>query len=225
GKAATLANMAGVIAQQGDVGRALQLWQQSLEILEKIGNVRGKAATLANMAWAAGEQGDTERQFQLNLDAARSLARVYAWLDLVTVLGNLGTRGKGDAIRYLAQAMWLLVRVTGPVEDSVKIAAILLEKVGMKSPAAPTLAAGAVFMAATRGESDPKHEEMQRLALGMLAACAAARQVPEDQLKEWIEKEGLLDPGQWRPKLDAALEEMAGGEEYWLFDRALFHQK
>ena len=33
GKAATLNNMAGVIAQQGDIDRALGLWAESLEIV------------------------------------------------------------------------------------------------------------------------------------------------------------------------------------------------
>ncbi len=58
GKAVTLNNMAGVIADQGDIEQALQLWNQSLELCERIGDVQGKAATLANMAYIAGETGD-----------------------------------------------------------------------------------------------------------------------------------------------------------------------
>lgn len=54
----TLNNMAGVIADQGDIEQALQLWNQSLELCERIGDVQGKAATLANMAYIAGETGD-----------------------------------------------------------------------------------------------------------------------------------------------------------------------
>ncbi|MEM8505958.1 MAG: CHAT domain-containing protein, partial [Cyanobacteria bacterium P01_D01_bin.1] len=64
-KSATLHNMAGVIAQQGDIERALSLWQESLEIKERIGDVQGKAATLNNMAGVIAQQGDIERALSL----------------------------------------------------------------------------------------------------------------------------------------------------------------
>ena len=67
------------------------MWNQSLELIERIGNVQGKAATLANMAYMAGETGDKARQLTLNLQAAQALGQVRAYVDLVTVLGNLGT--------------------------------------------------------------------------------------------------------------------------------------
>ncbi|MCU0568217.1 MAG: tetratricopeptide repeat protein [Oculatellaceae cyanobacterium Prado106] len=66
-KAAILNTMALVIAQQGDIDRALELWQQSLEIQERIGDVKGKAATLANVAYWAGERGDRTQQLELKL--------------------------------------------------------------------------------------------------------------------------------------------------------------
>ncbi len=50
--------MAMVVEQQGDVDRALQFWQESLEIQEKIGDVQGKAITLANMAETLATRGD-----------------------------------------------------------------------------------------------------------------------------------------------------------------------
>jgi len=46
--------MAGLIAQRGDIEGAIALYQQSLEIKERINNVQGKAATLASMAYLAG---------------------------------------------------------------------------------------------------------------------------------------------------------------------------
>jgi hypothetical protein len=52
---ATLSNMAGLIAQREDIEGAIALYQQSLEIDERINNVQGKAATLANMAYLAGK--------------------------------------------------------------------------------------------------------------------------------------------------------------------------
>jgi len=45
-KAATLSNLAGIYANKGEIDQAIALFQQSLEINEKIGNVQGKAMTL-----------------------------------------------------------------------------------------------------------------------------------------------------------------------------------
>ncbi|MEH1970501.1 tetratricopeptide repeat protein, partial [Nostoc sp.] len=64
-KAAILNNMAGVIADQGDIPKAIALWEQSLEIFEQIGDVQGKATTLGNMALIIAQQGDIPKAIAL----------------------------------------------------------------------------------------------------------------------------------------------------------------
>ena len=222
GKAATLHNMAGVIAQQGDVDRAMKLWQESLEIDESIGNVQGKAATLANMAWAAGQNGDRVRELELNFQAARALADIRARPDLIIVLGNLGFGESPQAICFLAQALWLLLRTTAPIDNSVLTAARFLQKIGPDSEHGPSVAAAAVYFAATRGEAHPKKNELQGLASRMLGACAQARNLTQEQLETWVSSEGLLDPSRWLPRLEGSLANLVGDEKNWLFDRSVF---
>jgi len=222
GKAATLHNMAGVIAQQGDVDRAMTLWQESLEIDESIGNVQGKAATLANMAWAAGQNGDRVQELELNFQAARALADIRAWPDLIIVLGNLGSGESPQAICFLAQALWLLLRTTAPIDKSVFTAARLLQKIGPDSEHGPSVAAAAVYFAATRGEAHPKKDELQDLAFRMLSACAQARNLTQEQLETWVASEGLLDSSRWLPRLEGSLAHLVGDEKNWLFDRSVF---
>ena len=222
GKAATLNNMAGVIAQQGDVDRAMTLWQESLEIDESIGNVQGKAATLANMAWAAGQNGDRVQELELNFQAARALADIRAWPDLIIVLGNLGSGESPQAICFLAQALWLLLRTTAPIDKSVFTAARLLQKIGPDSEHGPSVAAAAVYFAATRGEAHPKKDELQDLAFRMLSACAQARNLTQEQLETWVASEGLLDSSRWLPRLEGSLAHLVGDEKNWLFDRSVF---
>ena len=221
GKAATLSNMAGVIAQQGDVGRALGLWNESLELDEKIGDVKGKAATLANMAWAARQQKDHARARELYTQAATALAQVRAWLDLVTVLSNLGASDDPEAAGFLAQAMWLILRVEAPVDAAINVAGGFVMKVGVEAEASPLAATFASFLAATRGQGHPRQEELKQRAGAMLGACAAARKIPEDKAKEWIESEGLDDPKRFIPALSKALEAMVPADA-WLFDRSVF---
>jgi tetratricopeptide (TPR) repeat protein len=220
GRASTLYEMGWVISQQGNIPRALELWQQSLELEKQIGNVRGRAATLMHIAWAAGMHGDTVRERELSLQAASDFASVHAWPNLGVALHNLGTANESDAARYLAQAQWLILRIHLPVPNSVGIAAALAYKVGAQHPLAPSAAAYAVFLLKTRGQDHPQHEELKELILGVLTACAAVRQIPEDKIPDWMEAEGLNDPARFGPALEHALEEIVG-EDGWLFDRTL----
>ncbi len=47
GEAATLHQLAGIYANQGEVEQAIALYNQSLDITRRISNVQGEAATLA----------------------------------------------------------------------------------------------------------------------------------------------------------------------------------
>ncbi len=217
-RSSILFNYAELVAQQGEVKRALELWQESLRLKEQIGDVQGKAATLANMAWLAGRQGDAEEERRLNLEAARALSDVRSWLDLVTVLGNLGSSGGEDDAVFLAQAMWLALRVEVPAEDALTLAAAMIEKLGVEDEVAPQLAMAAIWLVQMRGENHPQQQEMLQGALGMLMACAAARGVEPEQIEGWMEREGLNDPDRFAPELMARLEAMVGAGE-WLFDR------
>jgi tetratricopeptide (TPR) repeat protein len=219
--AALLSNYADLLVQQGDVKRALELWNQSLALKEQIGDVQGKAATLANMAWLAGKQGDHQRERQLNLEAAKALATIRAWLDLVTVLANLGNSDDHDATAFLAQAFWLALRVEVPIDDAVNLTVAFIQKLGAEAEAAPLIATTGMFLAQVRGKDHPKQAEMQQLATAMLAACAMARTIPPEKIVDWITKEGLNDPDRFLPALNGTLEAIVG-EKGWLFDRQLF---
>ncbi len=221
-RSSILYNYAELVAQQGDVARALALWQESLKLREQIGDVHGMAAALAYLAWAAEQQGNTLESQRLYLQSARLTAQVRAWLDLVKVLGNLGVGEDEDASAYLAQAFWLTLRVGVPLEDSVNLAAGLLTKLTPAAEVAPLLAAGAMLFAQTRGEAHPKREQYQRRAFNLLVACAGERGITtQEAFDDWVEREGLNDPERFVPQLDAALTAMVGTRE-WLFDRQLF---
>jgi tetratricopeptide (TPR) repeat protein len=220
GKAATLHQMASAYVQQGDVKRAMELYQQSLDIEDQIGNARGKAVTLANMAYLAGQQGDRQRERELNEEAARALASTQAWVDLTTVLSNLGMSEDSDALQFWAQAFWLCLRVGVPIEDAVNLAVALFQQLGAENETIPLVAASAIILTHIRGANHPQKDAFLQAGFSMLAACAQARGVDMEKIQEWVEKEALLDPAQVFPKLNAALEALVGGDN-WLFDRQM----
>jgi tetratricopeptide (TPR) repeat protein len=139
-RTATLSNMAGVIAQQGDIDRALGLWAESLEILERIGDVQGKAATLNNMAGVIAQQGDIDRALGL-------------WAESLEILERIGdVKGKAATLNNMAG----VIAQQGDIDRALGLWAESLEikeRIGDVQGKAATLANVAGVLAG-RGEFD-----------------------------------------------------------------------
>ncbi|MEI2578911.1 tetratricopeptide repeat protein [Scytonema sp. PRP1] len=219
GKAVTLNNMALLIAQQGDIQRAIALWEQSLELIERIGDVGGKAVTLANLAYWAGETGDKAKELDLNLQAASAFAQVRAYGDLVTVLGNLGVADESNGLVYLAQAIWLTLRIQAPLADTIQIIHALYNTVPQGDELEALLGRTALFFCNSRGEGHPQLEELQKLSFRMLSAVVRAQGIETQEVFDsWLAQQSLNEPEYFLPQLTQRLEEIVGDE--WLFDRS-----
>ncbi|MGB3293449.1 MAG: tetratricopeptide repeat protein [Phormidesmis sp.] len=219
GKATTLSNMAGVIAQQGGIKRAFQLWQDSLGILRRIGDVKGKAATLSNLAYWAGKTGDTAKQLELNLQAAVALGEVRAYGDLLTVLGNLGATDEGSGQPYLAQAIWLTLRIQAPFTDAITLLNALYQRIPKGDSLEALLGTTALFFCQTRGDNHPQQQQLQELSLKILIGAATEQGIdPNDEaaLQTWMTTQRLNDPAAFLPQLSTQLETLIG--ETWAFD-------
>ncbi|WP_242038002.1 tetratricopeptide repeat protein [Tolypothrix sp. FACHB-123] len=219
GKATILNNMAQVIAQQGDIPRAIALWQQSLEISEQIGDVKGKAITLNNMAGLFVQQGDITKAIALWEEVPSTLAQIRAYGDLVTVLGNLGIADESNGLVYLAQAIWLTLRIQVPLASTINRIRALYNRVPQDDELEAILGATAMFFCNDRGEGHPELEEQQERSWQMLAE-AAGRQGIETQeaFDAWYVQQRLNDPDYFLPRLNQRLEEIVG--DGWLFDRS-----
>jgi tetratricopeptide (TPR) repeat protein len=74
-----LHQLAGIYANQGEVAKAIALYEESLELEEKIGNVQGKAATLHQLAGIYANQGEV----------AKAIAFYQQSLELKEKIGNV----------------------------------------------------------------------------------------------------------------------------------------
>ncbi|MEH2142244.1 tetratricopeptide repeat protein [Nostoc sp.] len=217
GKAATLNNMARVIAQQGNIARAITLWEQSLEISEQIGDVQGKAATLGNMASVVGETGDKARQLKLNLQAALALGQVHAYVVLVTVLNNLVAADESNGLVYLAQAIWLTLRIQAPLADTIQLIGVLYNRVPQGDELKALLGTMAMFFCKRRGEGHPQLEELQKRSIEMILGAADRQGIDiEEGFEAWFVQQRLNDLEYFFPRLNQRLEEIVG--DGWLFD-------
>ncbi len=109
-------NLAELVAQQGDIPRALQLWNESLVLKEKIGDVKGKAATLSMMAGVIAQQGDIPRALQLWNESLVLLEKIGDVQGKAATLANMawaaGQEGDGErAIELNRRALAALVQV------------------------------------------------------------------------------------------------------------------
>ncbi len=213
GRAVTLHNMAGVIAQEGDLERALEMWQQSLDILEPMGHVRGRASTLAQMAWAAGKLGDHQREAALNLQAVALLASVHAWLDVLTVLGNLGFSFGQLA---LLQAVWVLLHTQAPLRIAIATVEFLYHARDLDPRLPPLLAATAYHMIPTFSQNTTELGLAQILARKLLWLHLPVTHHSSEGILLWLKQQGLSQPSEVFPRLVAVLEELIG--ERWFFD-------
>ncbi|WP_027268956.1 tetratricopeptide repeat protein [Leptolyngbya sp. PCC 6406] len=104
-KASILHNTAVVKANQGDVAGAIALYQQSLEIKERIGDAQGKAATLHQMAILKANQGDVEG----------AIALYQQSLEIQERIGN--AQGKAASLHQMA----ILKANQGDVEGAIAL--------------------------------------------------------------------------------------------------------
>ncbi|WP_248277324.1 tetratricopeptide repeat protein [Brasilonema octagenarum] len=219
GKAATLHNMAGVIAQQGDIEKALSLCHQSLEIYERIKNVQGKAATLYKMAYLVGKTGDKVKKLDLYSQAARLLARAGAYTNLVGVLGSVALADESNGLVYLAQAIWLTLRIQAPLANTIAIIRAFHNAVPQGDELKALLGTTALFFCRRRGEGHPQLEKLQKLSVRMISGAAGAQGIEtQEAFDTWYVQQRLNDPEYFLPRLTQRLEELVGNE--WLFDRS-----
>jgi tetratricopeptide (TPR) repeat protein len=104
-KATIIHNFANVKAQQGQVDQAIALYQQSLEIKERISNVQGKAATLHCMAIIYAEQGQVDQ----------AIALYQQSLEIQENIGNV--QGKAATLHQMA----IIYAEQGQVDQAIAL--------------------------------------------------------------------------------------------------------
>jgi len=222
-KANILNDMALVIRDQGEIDRALDLWQQSSNILERIGDVHGKAATLNNMATTAFQQGDTPKALEFLTQSAQALGQSRAYVNLVklvTVLNNLNAISEKGNFIYLAQAVWLCLKVQSPLQQAISILSDLFSAVPQGDELKALLATTAYFLCLQRGTNHPQLTQLQERSTQMLMAAANAQGIAPEAVEAWMAQQQLNDPAVFLPRLNQRLEALVGTG--WLFDRGGF---
>ncbi|MBD1827939.1 tetratricopeptide repeat protein [Microcoleus vaginatus GB1-A2] len=118
--------LAGIYADQGEVAKAIALYEQSLELEEKIGNVQGKAATLHQVAGIYADQGEIAKAIALyeqSLELEEKIGNVQGKAASFAMLGLWLADKKRDfdkALNYLQQSLDILQHLRSPEANKVR---------------------------------------------------------------------------------------------------------
>ncbi|MEH1968710.1 CHAT domain-containing protein [Nostoc sp.] len=220
-KATILNNMANAIVNQGYIEQGLSLLHQSLKINKDVGNILGQAENLANIACVAGKTGNIPRQIELNLQAIELFAQVKAYGQMATVLRYLGLTDESNGLVYLAQAIWLTLKIQAPLGDTIELIRALYDAVLQGDELKALLGTTAILFCKHQDEGYPQLEELQELSFKMILDAAGVQGIETQQAFDtWLVQQRLNDPEYFLPRLNQCLEEIVG--DGWLFDRSQF---
>ncbi|MFN6479586.1 tetratricopeptide repeat protein [Nostoc sp. DedQUE07] len=123
-KASVLHELGWIYDDLGEWDKAIALYNQSLEIDERIGNVQGKAETLHNLGYIYTDKGDVDEAIALynqSLEIFERIGYVQGKAMALWWLGHLAEQ-QGEytkAISYLQPALEILQRLQSPDAESV----------------------------------------------------------------------------------------------------------
>jgi tetratricopeptide (TPR) repeat protein len=213
-EAASLHQMSIIYYSLGELNLALTLSQQSIEIRRDIGNRQGEAASLAQMAFLAGKQGDLARERKLYLQAATIRGSIGDYGGLIITLSKFGINNdEPDALSYLAQSLWLTLRLSTNLKDAISLIRSIFDKIPTGDPLKALLGATALHFCATRYH--PQLEQLAAASHEMLDFAARQQGIatPEER-EQWL----VTSPDYLLVATSELLESMVG--DGWLFERS-----
>ncbi|MBF0624568.1 MAG: tetratricopeptide repeat protein [Magnetococcales bacterium] len=220
GEAEILHHLARLALAGDDGERAMELYRRALDLKDRIGDLAGQANTLANMAFVAFRSKDTEGAARFNLNAITCLERIGAWSEMVTVVNNHAFLDQAAVRAARAQALWLALRTPVTPEGWLNRCAELVNEMGPEAPVSLLVAAAAPLVLVRNSGEDGVDRQHRTKALLLVAACADVRDVPPEDLNDWMVREKLLEGDHLLPRLATALEELVGPGG-WLFNATL----
>ena len=119
---------------------------------------------------------------------------------------------------YLAQAVWLCLRVQIPVRDAVDTFRAMYYLVPKSDEMEALLGATAVYWCQVPGREHPQLEELQEISFNILAGAAGAQGIEtQEAFNTWYVQQRLNEPEYFIPRLVERLEEIV--VDGWLFER------
>jgi len=133
------------------------------------------------------------------------------------VLGNLGVADENNGLVYLAQAIWLSLRIHAPLVDTINLIRTLFNTVPQGDELEALLLTTVLYFCQVRGEGHPELESLQERSWKMMLIAAQAQGITTPEaFHTWVTQQQLNEPEYFLPRLQEHLEEIVG--DGWLFE-------
>jgi tetratricopeptide (TPR) repeat protein len=219
GEAASLHVMSMIYQTVGDLQKALHFSEQSIGILKEIGDRQGEAASLAQMAAIAYQQGDVALKRELSLQAVAIISMIGDYGGLIITLRNLGTNDEPTALGYLAQSLWLTIKLLPNLKSAITLIELIYQKVPAGDRIESLLGATAIYLC--HNYQHPELEKLTELSSNIIGHAAQQQGIEtQADYDNWKTKNRLNDPDYFLPELLKELTAIVG--DNWLFDRSAF---
>ncbi len=202
--------LALLVSRQGELERALVLWQNAVIFKEQICDTQGKAVILQQMAYVIAQLGEIDRAFAL-------------WQESFTLCDQIGDLlGKSSSLHQLAGlyaqrgeieralALWqesLIIKVQ--IGDTQGKAAILLEEAGVFSQRGDVETALALYQEALELQAQIGNSQGKAAALSSMARLIAQRGEVERALTLWKDALALNEQIEDLQGMSLTIHEMA----------------
>ena len=141
---------------------------------------------------------------------------------MLTVLNNLGVADETNGLVYLAQAIWLSLKIEAPTTDTIQFIVNLYRTLSLADELQALLMAVAACLCKQLGKDHAQQlAEFQDLIDWMISVVANTNGIETPQeFAPWYVQQRLNDPEYFLPRLNQRLEEIV--VDGWLFDRSQF---
>ncbi len=170
---------------------------------------------------------DLDRREEAWQGAQENLARALElelWQAAVEACDIIYQADQKDAVKALAQGIWL--GVTFPVDPELSVAMLqhLIDETPDNSDGAAIAAATACYLVDLRAEGQER-EDLRFFTNQLLGQVARRHsQVEEQEIFDfWVERMALNDPSEFLPRLAKVLDVIVEGD--WWFDRDLLRSR
>ncbi|CAM2009515.1 CHAT domain-containing protein [Acanthopleuribacter pedis] len=210
-----------LLLENEDPHAALDHFKQACVLFKELREKRFLALALVDGSEAFQQLGRDERAESDLLKAAWILAEERAWHDLADTLFRLG-RGRDPLSNdYLAQGLWLSLRIGFPLDRFLPRGYALMERLGPRHGLARLLARALPVLLVMYGDDHPKQREMLNEASSAVLGFIGADHINPETFTLWVAEHGLENPQQVLENLDRELAHFIHRGS-WIPDRAYF---
>lgn len=210
-KASALHCLGTLRKNQGDIDRAIDLYQQSLQVCEAIGNVQGKAATSHQMASIYAQQGQVEQAIDLYKQS----------LQITEVIGDMKTKaatlhqmagiyaqqGQGSQALSLYQQSLQIKEAIGDVQGKAATLAMMGQLLAMKGDFTAAVSALRESMQILQHLRSPDSAKVQEMLTKIISSKVLQSPAGQAQLPQL--QAGEAEAQQW---LSAAVQQELAGD-------------